>query len=248
MTDKFRNKYRIASARLKNWDYGRNASYFITICTKNRAHFFGEVNPITHEMQLTEIGKLAEQFWMEIPIHFPFVQLGEFVVMPNHTHGILIIKKIEWNGIGNDGGIGDGGIGDGGIGDGGIGDGGIGDGGIGDGGRFVETRLIASLRIDQQPNSELTKNTGGFTGNKNPMIHDNISRIVRWYKGRCTFEIRKINSNFAWQPRFHDHIIRDGFAFERIQNYIANNPSNWKEDTFHVGKYLNGNRNDNTVR
>ena len=64
MTDKFRNKYRIASARLKNWDYGRNASYFITICTKNRAHFFGEVNPITHEMQLTEIGKLAEQFWM----------------------------------------------------------------------------------------------------------------------------------------------------------------------------------------
>ena len=101
MTDKFRNKYRIASARLKNWDYGRNASYFITICTKNRAHFFGEVNPITHEMQLTEIGKLADKFWMEIPIHFPFVQLGEFVVMPNHTHGILIIKKIEWNGIGN---------------------------------------------------------------------------------------------------------------------------------------------------
>ena len=52
----------------------------------------------------------------------------------------------------------------------------------------------------------------------------------------------------ALEPADHDHIIRDGFAFERIQNYIANNPSNWKEDTFHVGKYLNGNRNDNTVR
>ena len=42
------------------------------------------------------------------------------------------------------------------------------------------------------------------------------------------------HNNFAWQPRFHDHIIRDGAAFERIQNYIANNPSNWKEDKFNI--------------
>ncbi|MBK6446342.1 MAG: hypothetical protein IPF81_13910 [Bacteroidetes bacterium] len=121
-------------------------------------------------------------------------------------------------------------------------------GGIGDGGRFVETRLIASPTDRPTTKSELTKKYRWFHREQKSMIHDNISRIVRWYKGRCTFEIRKINSTFAPQPRFHDHIIRDGFAFERIQNYIANNPSNWKEDTFHVGKYLNGNRNDNTVR
>lgn len=66
------------------------------------------------------------------------------------------------------------------------------------------------------------------------MINDNISRIIRWYKGRCSFEIRKINADFKWQSRYHDHIIRNTKSFENIQNYIVNNPKNWKEDKFHV--------------
>jgi putative transposase len=64
------------------------------------------------------------------------------------------------------------------------------------------------------------------------MINDNISRIIRWYKGRCSFEMRKIHADFAWQPRFHDHIIRNRESFERIQKYIINNPLHWKEDKF----------------
>jgi putative transposase len=89
--EKYKNKYRIPSARLQNWDYGQNGAYFITICTHNRQHFFGEI--VNNEMQLSEMGQFAEKFWLEIPIHFPFVELGNFVVMPNHTHGILIIDK-----------------------------------------------------------------------------------------------------------------------------------------------------------
>ena len=76
--------------------------------------------------------------------------------------------------------------------------------------------------------------TGGFAGTKNPMLNDNISRIIRWYKWRCSFEIRKIDTNFKWQSRFHDHIIRNTKSFEKIQNYIFNNPKNWKEDKFHI--------------
>lgn len=76
MSDKYQNKYRIPSARLQSWDYGSNAAYFITICTQNREHYFGEI--ANHEMQLNEIGKLANQFWIEIPNHFPFVELGEY--------------------------------------------------------------------------------------------------------------------------------------------------------------------------
>jgi putative transposase len=91
MQNKFQNKYRIPSARLQTWDYANNGAYFITICTQNREHFFGNIkNGI---MQLSEIGKLAAQFWYEIPNHFPMVELGNFVVMPNHVHGILIIDK-----------------------------------------------------------------------------------------------------------------------------------------------------------
>jgi putative transposase len=89
--EKFRGKYRIPPARLQTWDYGSNALYFITICTKNRKHFFGEI--ANGQMMLSEIGRLAEKYWHEIPEHFPFVILDEFVVMPNHIHGIIEIAK-----------------------------------------------------------------------------------------------------------------------------------------------------------
>jgi len=91
MQNKFKNKYRISSASLQTWDYANNGAYFITICTQNREHFFGNIK--NGNMQLSEIGKLAQQFWYEIPNHFPMVELGNFVVMPNHVHGILIIDK-----------------------------------------------------------------------------------------------------------------------------------------------------------
>ena len=88
---KFQNKYRIETTRLHDWDYGSNGYYFITICTKNKLYYFGEI--IDEKMNLSEIGKLAEKYWYEIPQHFPFVKLGAFIVMPNHVHGIIIIDK-----------------------------------------------------------------------------------------------------------------------------------------------------------
>jgi putative transposase len=95
MNEKFQNKYRVPTTRLKNWDYGKNGAYFITICTGNREHFFGEIVTVdnANKMELNEIGKLADKFWAEIPKHFPFVELGNYIVMPNHVHGILIIDK-----------------------------------------------------------------------------------------------------------------------------------------------------------
>src|SRR6056297_360165 len=91
MSDKFKGKYRIESARLQNWDYGWNALYFVTICTKNRECFFGEIQD--GKMEFSKIGEKAGKFWLEIPEHFPFVKLDVHVVMPNHVHGIIIIDK-----------------------------------------------------------------------------------------------------------------------------------------------------------
>ncbi|PMB39433.1 hypothetical protein CEN47_04975, partial [Fischerella thermalis CCMEE 5319] len=72
---------------------------------------------------------------------------------------------------------------------------------------------------------------GGVTGLFNPMLSKNsLSKIIRWYKGRCTFEINQIYQGFGWQERFHDHIIRDQFALDRIRKYIINNPINWERD------------------
>ena len=89
--DKFKNKYRISSARLAGWDYSNPGLYFITICTQNRLNFFGEI--VNNEMYLNEIGKIAHQFWSDIPNHSHNVELGEFVIMPNHVHGIIIIVE-----------------------------------------------------------------------------------------------------------------------------------------------------------
>ena len=89
--DKYRNKYRIASARLASWDYGSNAAYFITICVQDRRHAFGEA--VDGRMNLTPLGEAVWECWHAIPEHFPFVLLGEFVAMPNHVHGIVIIDK-----------------------------------------------------------------------------------------------------------------------------------------------------------
>jgi putative transposase len=91
--DKFKGKYRIPSTRLQHWNYGDNGSYFITICTENRTHFFGECK--NRKMKLSTLGAIVQGFWYEIPKHFPFITLGEFTVMPNHVHGILIVDKTE---------------------------------------------------------------------------------------------------------------------------------------------------------
>ena len=91
MPDKFKNRYRIASTRLPNWDYGGNAPYFVTICTKDREHYFGKI--VDAQMQLSKIGEAALDCWMKIPNHFPHCHLDESVIMPNHVHGIIIIKN-----------------------------------------------------------------------------------------------------------------------------------------------------------
>ena len=88
--DKFKGKYRIPSARLQSWDYGWSGAYFITICTKDKIHYFGEV--IAEKMQLSHVGILADVFWYEIKNHAQNVELGNFVVMPNHVHGILLLN------------------------------------------------------------------------------------------------------------------------------------------------------------
>lgn len=103
MSDKYQGKYRIPSARLKNWDYGWNAMYFVTICTQNRECYFGDI--VNAEMQLSPIGQIAQKYCFEIPQHFPFIELDEFVVMPNHVLGLIIINKDDGrvgNNMGND--------------------------------------------------------------------------------------------------------------------------------------------------
>ena len=183
--DKYKNKFRISSSRLQNWDYGWNAPYFVTICTANRECYLGEIQ--NNEMILSEIGFKANEFWLEIPEHFPFVKLDEFVVMPNHVHGIIIIDKP-------------------------------------DDGRNDENNDKQSHQ--PKPQSQ----TAAASQKWKP---GTLGAIINQYKRICTIESRKINPDFAWQSRFHDHIIRNNAEYQRIKNYIINNPQKWKGDKFY---------------
>ena len=79
------------SPRLNGWNYRSEGYNYVTICTKNQWEYFGEVrNGI---MGLNELGCFVAKFWQEIPQHFSHVMLDEWIVMPNHVHGILFLKK-----------------------------------------------------------------------------------------------------------------------------------------------------------
>jgi len=94
---KYKNKYRVESARLKNWNYAWSGVYFITICTKDREYYFGEIH--NGEMQLSEIGKIAEKEWIRTFDIRPDMNLKmcEYVIMPNHIYGIIVIDDNEYN-------------------------------------------------------------------------------------------------------------------------------------------------------
>jgi len=81
--------------RLKKFDYSTPGYYFVTICTKGKIQYFGEI--INKEMFLNTFGKIVENCWLQIPKHYKEVSLDEFKIMPNHVHGIVIIKPKSYN-------------------------------------------------------------------------------------------------------------------------------------------------------
>jgi REP element-mobilizing transposase RayT len=77
------------SIRLEGYDYSQAGVYFVTICCQNKICRFGKITD--GEMVLSHIGIMADILWYEIKNHANNIELGEFVVMPNHVHGILIL-------------------------------------------------------------------------------------------------------------------------------------------------------------
>ena len=92
MTAKFNpHKHHRRSIRLPGYNYTGPGGYFITICTYKHLPLFGKI--VDGEMILSLLGRIAVQEWKRLDKRFPFLELGEFVVMPNHLHGILIINE-----------------------------------------------------------------------------------------------------------------------------------------------------------
>ncbi|MBK7231088.1 MAG: transposase [Saprospiraceae bacterium] len=203
--EKYKNKYRIPSTRLQNWDYRWAGSYFITICTQNRVHYFGEI--ANGQMQLSHVGIIANILWYQIPYHSNNVELGAFVVMPNHIHGILIINDNLVNTIET--------------------------GHTVETEHALSLRYALSLQTFNETLTETSEQAIIIGQPRFQNIGKNsISSIVGSYKSAVTKYANRLGFDFHWQNLFHDHIIRDDISFQTISDYIINNPNNWVEDKF----------------
>ena len=179
--DKYQGMYRIKTARLKDYDYASAGIYFITICTANREHHFGKI--INDCMELSQIGTIAVTCWEQIVNHSKNVKLHDFIVMPNHIHGLLEI---------------------------------LGDEAL----KFRDVACNVSTE-GQCSMAEISPAAG------------TVGRIIGGYKAAVTKHVRRLGCSFAWQPRFYDHIIRNEESLRQTQQYIIDNPVEWRNDELH---------------
>ena len=198
---RFRGQYRIESARLPGWDYAAPGAYFITICTRGRAHAFGGIKGGI--MHLSAIGEIAHRFWQEIPQHFPRVTVDAFVVMPDHIHGIIILPAAETRHVAS----------------------------LRpdvaslrpDVASLPDVASPRGLNIAAQPGPN-----GAAPSKFGPLKPGSVSKIVQAYKAAVTRWCRlNGHPDFAWQRLFHDRIIRDGRELHIKRRYIRLNPSRW---------------------
>ena len=86
------------SIRLPGYDYSQAGAYFVTICTAGREYMFGEI--IDGKVVPNDAGEIVKSVWNELPNHYPHVELDQFVIMPNHFHGIIVLLNTTINVVG----------------------------------------------------------------------------------------------------------------------------------------------------
>lgn len=177
----FKNKYRTEPARKPGYDYGSPGTYFVTVCTHKREHYFGEI--IDQTMHLSELGRVVEQEWLKTPVLRPDMNLTlhPFVVMPNHFHALISIGKNRYN--------------------------------------------APELNTPDYTNTDTTNHYGPR--------RKNLGSIMAGFKSAVTQYAKIHQIPFQWQPRFHDHIIRNKSEFFQVSWYIEHNIENWGRDRFY---------------
>jgi putative transposase len=206
-----RKLYQRRTTRLWDYDYAQSGFYFVTICTHNKKWMFGEI--VNEEMHLNNAGKIVEAVWNTLPQRFRGVKLDEYVVMPNHMHGIIVIEGIEpIEHFSSD---------------------------VPERFKDYMNRGTIHQQATKAPLPHGRDKSGPYPWNTAHPNDTNTSpilgEIVRTFKAVTARHIRTSGMpNFRWQERFHDYIIRNDSALNLIRQYIINNPAQWAEDTLNI--------------
>ena len=166
------------SIRLRGYSYDQAGAYFVTVVTRGRMTLLGDV--IDGEMRLNDTGRMISQLWEWLETRYPYVRLDEYVVMPNHLHGVIALGDLDAGGS-----------------------------------RTAPTHGRNSRRVNSAPRKSLGKLVGAFktvTTKQANLAKDTPGQVL-------------------WQRNCYERIIRDDEEWNRIREYIANNPLKWEDDS-----------------
>lgn len=208
-------KHHRRSIRLNGYDYSQAGAYFVTLCLHNREPLFGQV--VCGAMQLNPAGHMIEKWWAELPHKFASIDVDEYVVMPDHYHGIIVVTE-----VGHPQTV------------------------IGHPHRDAPTDAPNGNVGTDAPTDASTGDppTDAPTGDPPTKKAPTLGDIVDWFKTMTTNEyIRGVKGfgwqRFAgklWQGNYYEHIVRSEYALGRIRKYIRDNPARWREHEDNLGR------------
>jgi putative transposase len=181
------------SIRLPKYDYGSAGVYFVTLCTHQRELLFED--PV--------LQRVAETLWQRIPRHFPHVRLDEWVVMPNHLHGLVVITDDPRGGEASQ-----------------AGDSGAEAAPAGEIGSVSEMASGDASPLPRRPCGVAAGSLGAIVGNFKSVAARRINRL------------RHTPGMPVWQRNYYEHIVRNERALKAIRQYIVDNPDRWMWDTY----------------
>lgn len=197
------NIHKRKSLRLKNYDYSDNGLYFITICVNGKINLFWKI--IDWQNILNESWKMIEEYWCELENKYGFAKLHEYIVMPNHFHGIIEVNNdslhvgVPFMGTQND------------------------VGNLNNSQNYLgQAQGIAPTTLNQN-NFQKTKHIWDIIWEfKSLTTNAYIQQVHAWMAQ--TFEKK------LWQRNYYEHIIRNENSYNKISEYIKNNPKSWEQD------------------
>ncbi len=192
----YKNRYKIDSTRLKGWNYSAPGMYFVTICTNKFICHFGEV--VNEKIKISTIGKIIDEEWQKTEYIRVNVELDEYIVMPNHIHGIITIVETPQTALKNSN-------------------------------EETFQRNVSNSNAKQYVEEETFQRNVSTTNRNTGLKPNTLGSILGQFKSVCTKRIWAMGyPDFAWQNRYHDHIIRHEKSLNRIREYIIMNPLKWE--------------------
>ncbi len=212
------SKHHRRSCRLKGYDYSKRGLYFVTTCCQNFDCLLGQV--IDGEMIRNDAGTRVANSWMALPKRFEDIKLHEFVVMPNHFHGIIEITAPSQLLINS---------------------------AVGSTLVVDHFAMFNQFHFPYEIGENLEiRQPQGLPGQKNNQKiiddqHLTIGNVMDAFKSITTVEyIRGVKTlkwkpfyKKLWQRDYFDIIIRNDEVMEHIAGYIRDNPKKWRNDQFH---------------